>query len=98
MILALSLSFLGGACLSSLYVFSLWRNVRAVPEKMHKGRHLARGVILRMIFVLAGIWGVSGGDTYGILAALGGFMLTRIIIVGLMSEEKASEAPVGDSV
>lgn len=79
---SLALSLITGALLGFVYFFGLWITLRQLPRRNNPGLWMLSSLPLRLGFVLSGfylIMRVTGWQ--GLLAALLGFTLVRLIIV-----------------
>ncbi len=88
---ALTLAFFAGSMLGAIFFGGLWWTVlwgvtSEVPALWFMG-----SLLLRTCVILAGIYFVSQGHWSRLVACLLGFLITRVIVVRLLTRETAHE-------
>lgn len=77
------LSLLAGAVLCGAYLYGLWWTVRWVAATGNRSL-LAISFVVRAALLLLAFWGMLRFGPWSLIATLAGFLITRIIITGLM--------------
>ncbi|MEQ8763949.1 MAG: ATP synthase subunit I [Planctomycetota bacterium] len=76
------LAFGAGVALAALYLFALWQTVRLAPRVRHPGLLVLASLALRLALVMAAFAGLAQtGRWEYLVAALGGFLLVRALVV-----------------
>lgn len=78
------LAIVGGAGVGALYFAGLWWTVQRAARTSHPvmlvaGSFLIRGILAALLLV-----GLSGGDPWRLLGAVGAFLVVRMIIVRIV--------------
>ena len=76
-------SFLGGAVLGAAWLLGLWWTVRRVAATGNRGL-LAGSFLVRAGLLLLGFYGILQLGPWSLLAALAGFLITRMIVTGIV--------------
>ncbi len=91
-------AFAMGAVLGAFYWGTLWLLSRHVTRLRRPVLGVVAGSAIRLGLLCAGLYVVSGQSWQGLLAALGGVIAVRMLVIGLVrregaaSTEKASDA------
>lgn len=90
------IAFAVGAGLGMLFLASLWHTVRRLPESKHPGLLTSVSMVIRLAAVLLGFYLISGGRWQLLVAALGGFICVRVIILRCVHRQPTpSDQPHG---
>jgi F1F0 ATPase subunit 2 len=71
----------GGALVALLYLAGLWWTVQRVPRTRHPVALVAGSYVLRAMMVVGALVLIMNGDVVRLLAALGGFLLVRALVL-----------------
>lgn len=82
--------FATGMLLGAVYFSGLWYTLRRLPDVRHPGITLLRSYLLRVVVVMTGFGLVMNGRSDHLIAALGGFILTREILVRRLGRNSSS--------
>jgi len=77
----LLLIFVIGMALGAIYFAGLWYTIQRLPDAKNPLNCLLGSFLLRVSFALTGLGLVMNGRWDQLIAALGGFILTREILV-----------------
>lgn len=80
-ILPLIFALLGGIVLGLFYFLGLWETVRRLPQVRRPLFCILSSLILRLAFILTGLYLISYGHWDRLIAALIGILLVRALIV-----------------
>ena len=78
-----------GFCLSLFYLGLLWLTVKSLPKVKHKNLWLFTSAIIRLVLFLSGALLLSQNNPARFLWIVGGFIMTRLILLGLVKQKEA---------
>lgn len=88
---ALILPLAAGALLGAANYAALWYSVNRLVRTRKPGAVALLSFVVRMAFVAAGFFAVSGGEPAKLVACVLGFLLARTLAVRLASPSAAAE-------
>ena len=100
--LVLTLAWLAGGALGTLFFGGLWWTINKVVSAKNPAVWFFVSLLLRMSIVLAGFYFVSGGQWQRLLLCLLGFIMARVVLTRLLRPtsgcqshpaQEASDAP-----
>lgn len=78
----LGMAFVAGAALGALFLFALWRSLQRQLDEGHAVAWMLANMVLRIVVVTLLFYGVLKlSDWRHLLAAVFGFILTRLVLV-----------------
>jgi F1F0 ATPase subunit 2 len=80
--LQLALHFALGLVVGAIHAWLLWRAVRRLASPGRAAGGLVGGSLLRVMLVVGALFLVTGGNPPGLVAALAGFTLVRLVTAG----------------
>jgi F1F0 ATPase subunit 2 len=83
-------AFIAGMALGTFYFLNLWSSVQKMTDASCPWYAMYGNFVLRMGLVLAGFYLVMAGHWERLLVCLGGFVLTREILVRLLGRRGRS--------
>ncbi len=82
LLLQLLPAFAAGAILGLIFFYGLWLTIKNIDQAHNLALRMLGSMLLRLSLVLAGLYGVGYYAGFaGLLAAAGGFMLARLLVV-----------------
>jgi F1F0 ATPase subunit 2 len=88
--LSLALALMAGVLLGTLFFGGLWWTVRKGVSSGHPAAWFLGSLLLRTGLVLAGVYGVSGGQGERMLSCLLGFLVARFLVLRFTGPPVAS--------
>lgn len=79
--LPLIFALLAGIILGLIYFLGLWETVRRLPQARRPILWMLASLILRLAFILAGLYLIGHGHWDRLIAALIGILIVRTILV-----------------
>jgi len=89
---ALAIAFAGGMAIGTVYFAGLWWTVQRLPHARRPWLLMLGSSFLRTAFAVALLWLLSGGAWQALVAALLGFVLTRLAITRVLGRRPAAAA------
>ena len=92
-LLPLAGALLGGALLGAFYLWALWMTTRRITTARRPALLMMASLLVRMAVLLGGFWLISDGRWERLVAALGGYLLARVVALWRLNRQ----APAGAS-
>ena len=95
LLLQLLPAFAVGAILGTVFFYGLWITVKDIDQVGNPALRMLGSMLLRLSLVLAGLYAVGYYTGFtGVLAAAGGFMLARLLVVKRVAAITHTRAPL----
>ncbi len=89
-LMQVAVGFVAGAALAAAYLWNLWTSVRGIGAARRPWLRLGGALALRLAVALGVFYALARlGGFAALLAAAGGFTVTRLVIVGRLAPQRA---------
>jgi F1F0 ATPase subunit 2 len=79
-LLVFAAALVGGMALGVLHFGGLWWTLRRLPGAQHPAILMVGSVLARSLVTVAGLYFIMGGAWQRLIVALGGFLVTRLML------------------